>query len=331
MLLSVCFVLVDITVTASHYGSSSGVNPYWKFALVFKCTADALFLDDFKHVLDNLCSFAMKRVSDTERGSDLDDCRRDMPPRVSMGNGQLAHVPSHNSTEREFWHGKKGHRHLFRRRSTSDDDLPPRARRHTFGMFTLHSHLHPNDSKGSPRGGDRKQSVSPSSSATKVATSHHIDHPRRPTMEWFDTPAKPGADSGATARGRNMMHVPGLGALVSAGPSPMTTENNTPMHSPDGTRSNTPEPRDMLKRRSGAPREGQLGLREALEMDEKDFLSKSSTPPTTSDKDRRSQRKSGNENLSEPKSLCASRNGSRPPSRCGDGRAGTEFVTSALL
>jgi hypothetical protein len=54
MLLSIVFLLTDVVVSAAKITASSGINPYWRFALVFKCASDTIFLDDFKSVLDDI-------------------------------------------------------------------------------------------------------------------------------------------------------------------------------------------------------------------------------------------------------------------------------------
>ncbi|KAF1922976.1 uncharacterized protein M421DRAFT_45160, partial [Didymella exigua CBS 183.55] len=54
MLLSIGFLLTDAAVSAARVTASSGINPYWRFALVFKCASDTIFLDDFKSVLDGI-------------------------------------------------------------------------------------------------------------------------------------------------------------------------------------------------------------------------------------------------------------------------------------
>ena len=54
MALSLVFVVIDAAVSAARVSSSSGINPYWRFALVFKCASDTIFLDDFKAVLDSI-------------------------------------------------------------------------------------------------------------------------------------------------------------------------------------------------------------------------------------------------------------------------------------
>ncbi|KAF2020656.1 hypothetical protein BU24DRAFT_416334 [Aaosphaeria arxii CBS 175.79] len=54
MFISIAFLLTDVVVNAIRLTSSSGINPYWRFALVFKCASDTIFLDDFKSVLDEI-------------------------------------------------------------------------------------------------------------------------------------------------------------------------------------------------------------------------------------------------------------------------------------
>ncbi|CAI6323383.1 unnamed protein product [Periconia digitata] len=54
MFLSIIFLVTDIAVSAARVTASSGINPFWRFALVFKCASDVIFLDDFKTVLDEI-------------------------------------------------------------------------------------------------------------------------------------------------------------------------------------------------------------------------------------------------------------------------------------
>jgi hypothetical protein len=54
MAFSIAFLLTDVVVSAAKLTASSGINPYWRFALVFKCASDTIFLDDFKSVLDDI-------------------------------------------------------------------------------------------------------------------------------------------------------------------------------------------------------------------------------------------------------------------------------------
>lgn len=60
MFISIGFLLTDVGVSAARVTADSGINPYWRFALVFKCASDTIFLDDFKSVLDDIiaCKFS---------------------------------------------------------------------------------------------------------------------------------------------------------------------------------------------------------------------------------------------------------------------------------
>ncbi|KAI1855498.1 hypothetical protein JX266_000363 [Neoarthrinium moseri] len=62
MFVSIAFILADIIVTLAHLTANSGINPYWRIALVFKCAADCFFLDDFKTVLDQISQQSLSRV-----------------------------------------------------------------------------------------------------------------------------------------------------------------------------------------------------------------------------------------------------------------------------
>jgi hypothetical protein len=63
MFLSIAFLLTDIGVSAARATASSGINPFWRFALVFKCAADTIFLDDFKSVLDDILAHRLGVVA----------------------------------------------------------------------------------------------------------------------------------------------------------------------------------------------------------------------------------------------------------------------------
>ncbi|KAI9826320.1 MAG: hypothetical protein M1832_000237 [Thelocarpon impressellum] len=73
MFLSIVFLLTDVIVTAVEIGGPSGINPYWKLALVFKCAADALFLDDFKKVLDVLIAHTLGKMGGAVHKGSLDN------------------------------------------------------------------------------------------------------------------------------------------------------------------------------------------------------------------------------------------------------------------
>ncbi|KAI4940972.1 hypothetical protein J4E91_011057 [Alternaria rosae] len=64
MLLSIIFIVLDIsTVTeAIKLPGATGINPFWKFAFVFKCLTDSVVLDDFKVALDRLRAFRISRL-----------------------------------------------------------------------------------------------------------------------------------------------------------------------------------------------------------------------------------------------------------------------------
>jgi hypothetical protein len=81
ILLSMAFMFTDVGVTVSHLFKNEGVNPFWKvrrtlervvrwltnvqFYILFKCSADVIFLDDFKSVIDRL---AMRTLRYTGSG-----------------------------------------------------------------------------------------------------------------------------------------------------------------------------------------------------------------------------------------------------------------------
>lgn len=70
MFLSVVFLVTDVAVSAAKITANSGINPYWRFALVFKCASDTIFLDDFKSVLDDIVARKFSSAHDTvHRGS----------------------------------------------------------------------------------------------------------------------------------------------------------------------------------------------------------------------------------------------------------------------
>ncbi|CAI6091125.1 unnamed protein product [Clonostachys chloroleuca] len=62
MFLSIVFLATDVAVTAT-ISTQSGINPFWRLALVFKCASDAIFLDDFKSVLDHIADSALRRIN----------------------------------------------------------------------------------------------------------------------------------------------------------------------------------------------------------------------------------------------------------------------------
>jgi hypothetical protein len=78
MIISIVFLLTDVVINALHKSSLSGINPYWRFALVFKCASDTIFLDDFKSVLDAIVQRKMLSAGGTvHRGATTGRKRRD--------------------------------------------------------------------------------------------------------------------------------------------------------------------------------------------------------------------------------------------------------------
>lgn len=53
MSLSIVFIIVDL-LAVTPVISLGVINPFWKFAFVFKCLTDTIILDDFKTALDKL-------------------------------------------------------------------------------------------------------------------------------------------------------------------------------------------------------------------------------------------------------------------------------------
>ena len=64
---SVAFSIMDVLASSLHsLTKTNGVNPYWKFALVFKCLADNILLDDFRSVLQRLASEQLSNAKASE-------------------------------------------------------------------------------------------------------------------------------------------------------------------------------------------------------------------------------------------------------------------------
>jgi hypothetical protein len=61
MILSVVFIIVDI-LSVTPVIRIGVINPFWKFALVFKCLTDTIILDDFKTALDKLSRTRMSQI-----------------------------------------------------------------------------------------------------------------------------------------------------------------------------------------------------------------------------------------------------------------------------
>lgn len=75
MLLSIVFIVLDI-LAVTHIlklPGRTGINPFWKFAFIFKCLTDSVILDDFKMALDRLRAFKISRLGSFS--GDMSDAR----------------------------------------------------------------------------------------------------------------------------------------------------------------------------------------------------------------------------------------------------------------
>jgi hypothetical protein len=60
MCLSIVFIALDL-FSVTPVLALGGINPFWKFASVFKCLTDTIILDDFKMALDKLSRHKMSQ------------------------------------------------------------------------------------------------------------------------------------------------------------------------------------------------------------------------------------------------------------------------------
>ncbi|RYP04634.1 hypothetical protein DL764_004325 [Monosporascus ibericus] len=70
MCLSVVHIIVDL-LSVTPVISIGVINPFWKFAFVFKCFTDSIILDDFKTALDKLSRHRMTRILPFNIASDV--------------------------------------------------------------------------------------------------------------------------------------------------------------------------------------------------------------------------------------------------------------------
>lgn len=61
MSLSIICIVVDL-LSVTPVISIGVINPFWKFAFVFKCFTDSIILDDFKAALDSLSQHRMSQI-----------------------------------------------------------------------------------------------------------------------------------------------------------------------------------------------------------------------------------------------------------------------------
>lgn len=96
MALSMVFCLLDILSVTRVLSDAlpTGVNPFWKLALVFKCLTDTLILDDFKTALDKLWSLRRESLGSSAPLVPGHDCHGTKRRRDGAGPHLPAHSPS---------------------------------------------------------------------------------------------------------------------------------------------------------------------------------------------------------------------------------------------
>ncbi|EMD93575.1 hypothetical protein COCC4DRAFT_48942 [Bipolaris maydis ATCC 48331] len=122
MILSIIFVLTDAAISAAKLSASSGINPYWRFALVFKCASDTIFLDDFKSMLDDIIAQKFNSTVDTTA-----------PRRSVSQTGRVANKRSRSMSREEAMESNMLER--LRTPSVSTRDSQTRTSRPRFGSF----------------------------------------------------------------------------------------------------------------------------------------------------------------------------------------------------
>lgn len=75
MVISIVFVVLDVlTVTnAFRLSGFTGINPFWKLAMVFKCLTDTVILDDFKTALNSLVRYKARELREPRWINDHSD------------------------------------------------------------------------------------------------------------------------------------------------------------------------------------------------------------------------------------------------------------------
>lgn len=96
IILAMVFTIMDITASIVHFGGSDGINPYWKFALVFKCLTDTIMLDDFKTELKRL---GIRRVQRDETRRGTIALTLDEDEHYAYDNDKTPEFPRNNNRE----------------------------------------------------------------------------------------------------------------------------------------------------------------------------------------------------------------------------------------
>ncbi|KAI9760950.1 MAG: hypothetical protein M4579_001326 [Chaenotheca gracillima] len=174
MFLSIVFLVADVVVSGAHISANDGINPYWKLALVFKCAADAMFLDDFKKVLDVLITHSIAKVGGHVHTVAEPPSGADQHRNHDFGLQPVQSATSHHSSRRSCSIFKSKRSASVAGASASSHS----GRRHIlFSMPRFGPSARP-PSHESLRSDDKflqkPEAVRTSSSG------------RRPTLEWFD-------------------------------------------------------------------------------------------------------------------------------------------------
>ena len=106
MTLSVISIIVDL-LSVIPVIPIGVINPFWKFAFVFKCFTDSIILDDFKSALDKLSRHRMSQILPFNVLEDKESERGSTPQRERKGPGKYDGKPDRKSvTEMDTISGK---------------------------------------------------------------------------------------------------------------------------------------------------------------------------------------------------------------------------------
>jgi hypothetical protein len=117
MMLSICFIIVDILSVTSVFSSSlpDGINPFWKLAFVFKLLTDTIILDDFKTALDKLKQYKLERLG-------IETASATFGSHTSNGGNDAVDGPNHTHLRKgtvfQPWNESRG---------VTDHDRPAKA------------------------------------------------------------------------------------------------------------------------------------------------------------------------------------------------------------
>ncbi|KAK3986025.1 hypothetical protein QBC44DRAFT_297936 [Cladorrhinum sp. PSN332] len=96
MALSVISIIVDL-LSVTPVIPIGVINPFWKFAFVFKCFTDSIILDDFKSALDKLSHHRMSQILPFNVLEDAESERGGIPQRERKWPGKYGGKPDRNS------------------------------------------------------------------------------------------------------------------------------------------------------------------------------------------------------------------------------------------